>query len=71
MDETFLITYKVLLIKQSAYIHDLTSTLRKSSRHPNTFNTFFYRPKHFKNSFFLGVNNDWNKVDLDVCDINN
>ena len=47
--------YKVLSTKKPACIHDLIPPMRKSFRHPNTFNTFYFRTEYFKNSFFPSV----------------
>ena len=46
--------YKVLSTKKPADIHDLIPAMRKSFRHPNTFNTSF-RTEYFKNLFFPSV----------------
>ena len=47
--------YKVLSTKKPACVHDLIPPMRKSFRHPNTFNTFYFRTEYFKKSFFPSV----------------
>ena len=52
--------------KQPAYIYDFIPPVRKSQRHPNTFNSFSCRIEYFKNSFFPCVIGEWNKQILEI-----
>ena len=55
--------YKVLLNKVPKCIYELIPPFRHSFRNPNSFTSLTCRTDYFKNSFFLSVINDWNKLD--------
>ena len=50
------------------YIHYLILPMRKSSRHPNKFNTYSCTAKY---SLFWSFVKDWNKLDTDIRDSSN
>ena len=58
--------YKVVSTKLPAYIYDFILPVRQSERHPNTFNSFSCRTECFKNSFFLCVISEWNKLNPEI-----
>ena len=61
-----LIINKVVSTKLPAYIYDFIPPLRQSQRHPNTFASFSCRTEYFKNSFFLCVIGEWNRLNPDI-----
>ena len=58
--------HKVVSTKIAACIYDFIPPVRQSQRHPNTLNSFSFRTKYFKNSFFPSVIGEWNKVSPDI-----
>ena len=48
------------------YYYDIISLVTQSQRHPNTFNSISCRTEFFKNSFFLCVIGEWNKLNPEV-----
>ena len=55
--------YTILSNKVTKYIYQLVSPLRHLFRNPNTFTSIPCRKEYFKNSLFLYVMNDRNKLD--------
>ena len=58
--------YKVVSTKLPAYIYDFIPPVRKSQRHPNTFNSFSCRTEYFKNSLFPSIIGEWNKLKYEI-----
>ena len=66
MDETFGSVLQNPFSENAVVYLQLSSSMRNSLRHPNTFNIFSYRTDYFKNSFFPSVVTEWNKLDPDI-----
>ena len=58
--------YKVVSTKLPAYNYDIIPPVRQSQRHPNTFDSISCRNEYFKNSFFLCVIGEWNKLNREI-----
>ena len=58
--------YKVVSTKLPAYIYDFIPPVRKSQRHPNTFNSFSCRTEYFKNSLFPKIIGEWNQLKSEI-----
>ena len=61
-DRRLSLFYKVVSTKLPAYIYDIIPPVRQSQKHPNTYNSIFYKTGYFKNSFFSCVVGEWNKL---------
>ena len=57
---------KVVSNKLPAFIYDIILPVRRSQRHPNTFNSISCRTEYFKNSFFPCVIGEWNKLNPEI-----
>ena len=62
----FCLFYKVVITKLPAYIYDIIPPLRRSQRHPNTFNSISCRTEYFKISFFPCVIDEWNNLNPEI-----
>ena len=62
----FYLFYKVVSTKLPAYNYDIIPPVRQSQRHPNTFDSISCRNEYFKNSFFLCVIGEWNKLNREI-----